>query len=651
MKFKKSLIAAAAVISCNLVSAQVIEGSTTATQTTIGSGAASQINGTAVGALANAGAQSVAVGGNANANAQGAVAVGGCINVVCLENGVVVNRPLPVGAGSTAVGGGSMTSGDHSTALGANANASNANSVALGAGSQTTRDNTVEVGGRQITGLSAGSAGTDAVNVNQLNGGLASTLNQANAYTDSKVGQAVSQANAYTDASSTNTLNSANTYTNTVATQTLNSAVNYTNVVAGQTLTTANNYTDEKTKYFASNGFGGAAAVASGIRATAMGPDSVATGGNAIAGGWGAVASADNAVVFGATAKGTAIYATAVGAGTNASGIASSAFGHGANAAGDSSLALGQSSVATNAGDVALGSNSVTGATVGTKSTTLNGADYNFAGSAPTSTVSVGDVGKERTVTNVAAGRLSATSTDAVNGSQLHATNTALNALGENVGNLGASTASNLGAGSVYDLKTGVVSAPSYVINGVTYNNVGGAFSALGSTLASNNTNNLPPAAATGGNSVAVGPGSVADRDNTISFGTVGAERQLTNVAPGTAATDAANLGQVRSMVEKSSGDSKAYTDDRVNALNAKLQKQIASVGAMAMAASALVPNARAEGATSISAAVGTYGGETALAAGVNYYVSNNVLINAKVSMSTSGSAKAGAAVGVTWGF
>jgi trimeric autotransporter adhesin len=651
MKFKMSLVAAAAVISCNLAHAQFVEGSTSSTQTTVGTGAASQINGTAVGALANAGAQSVAVGGNANANAQGAVAVGGCINVVCLENGVIVNRPLPVGTGSTAVGGGSMTSGDHSTALGASANASNANSVALGAGSRTTRDNTVEVGGRQITGVAAGAAGTDAVNVDQLNSGLGSTLNQANAYTDSKVGQAVSQANAYTDSKVSQAVSQANSYTQTVAGQTLNSANSYTNIVAGQTLNTANNYTDEKTKYFASNGFGGAAADASGIRATAMGPDSVASGSNSLAAGTDAKASADGALAMGSHANATAVYATSVGAASIASGAGSSAFGHGSKALGESSTAFGQSSIATNNGDVALGAYSVTGATIATKSATLIGVDYSFAGNTPSSTVSVGDVGKERTISNVAAGRLSATSTDAVNGSQLHATNTALNALGDNVGNLGTSTAANLGAGSVYDSKTGSVSAPSYVINGVTYNNVGGAFNALGSTIASNNTNNLPPAASTGNNSVAIGPGSVSDRDNTISFGTIGAERQLTNVAPGTAATDAANLGQVRTLVEKSAGDSKAYTDDRVNALNAKLQKQIAGVGAMAMAASALVPNARAEGPTSISAAVGTYSGETAVAAGVNYYVSNNVLINAKVSVSTSGSAKAGAAVGVTWGF
>jgi len=51
----------------------------------------------------------------------------------------------------------------------------------------------------------------------------------------------------------------------------------------------------------------------------------------------------------------------------------------------------------------------------------INGTTYNFAGIAPTSTVSVGAVGTERTITNVAAGRISTSSTDAINGSQLQA--------------------------------------------------------------------------------------------------------------------------------------------------------------------------------------------------------------------------------------
>ncbi|PTN51837.1 calcium-binding protein, partial [Achromobacter xylosoxidans] len=66
-----------------------------------------------------------------------------------------------------------------------------------------------------------------------------------------------------------------------------------------------------------------------------------------------------------------------------------------------------------------------------TSGAAIAGRSYSFAGSAPASTVSVGSTGAERSITNVAAGRLGALSTDAVNGSQLNATNQAVNALGD----------------------------------------------------------------------------------------------------------------------------------------------------------------------------------------------------------------------------
>ncbi len=85
------------------------------------------------------------------------------------------------------------------------------------------------------------------------------------------------------------------------------------------------------------------------------------------------------------------------------------------------SLAIGNGAKATEENTVAIGNNSITNTAIGTESEIINGTTHTFAGSAPLGTVSIGDIGKERTVTNVAAGRISNTSTDAVNGSQLHA--------------------------------------------------------------------------------------------------------------------------------------------------------------------------------------------------------------------------------------
>ena len=83
-------------------------------------------------------------------------------------------------------------------------------------------------------------------------------------------------------------------------------------------------------------------------------------------------------------------------------------------------VSIGTNAKVTADNGVALGSNSVANSAVATASTTINGRTYNFAGTTPVGTVSVGDSDKERTITNVAAGRISSTSTDAINGSQLH---------------------------------------------------------------------------------------------------------------------------------------------------------------------------------------------------------------------------------------
>ena len=83
-------------------------------------------------------------------------------------------------------------------------------------------------------------------------------------------------------------------------------------------------------------------------------------------------------------------------------------------------VSIGTNAKVTADNSVALGSDSVANSAVATVSASLNGRTYNFAGTNPVGTVSVGDSDKERTITNVAAGRISNTSTDAINGSQLH---------------------------------------------------------------------------------------------------------------------------------------------------------------------------------------------------------------------------------------
>lgn len=138
---------------------------------------------------------------------------------------------------------------------------------------------------------------------------------------------------------------------------------------------------------------------------------------NSFAGGERNKITGKNSFVFGedAVVEGDNVYAIGKEAIVNAS----------------NSVAIGNQAKATEENSVAIGHESNTNTVIGTASVTINGSEHTFAGSAPVGTVSVGDTGKERTITNVAAGRIDSDSTDAVNGSQLHAVVDALKPIPE----------------------------------------------------------------------------------------------------------------------------------------------------------------------------------------------------------------------------
>jgi len=135
-----------------------------------------------------------------------------------------------------------------------------------------------------------------------------------------------------------------------------------------------------------------------------------------------------------------------------------------------------------------------------------------------------------------------------------------------------------------------------------------------------------------GSNSVALGAGSVADRDNTVSVGVAGSERQITNVAAGSADTDAANVAQVRAEDARTLSTAKVYTDARFNAMQddftafsnsvdkrlGRQDRRIDRIGAMSTAMMQMAANA----ANSISergriaVGAGFMGGEQALSIG-----------------------------------
>ena len=182
----------------------------------------------------------------------------------------------------------------------------------------------------------------------------------------------------------------------------------------------------------------GAKALAQGARA--IGANSTADATNAAAMGWDSVASGEASIAIGETAKATA---------NNSIAMSKAAI-----AAADDSIAIGKNASvdANQQRSIALGANSKTDNVVSTPNQLVNGLWYkNYAGGSADSTLSVGSDTLKRTITNVAAGRVNAQSTDAINGSQLYG-------VANTLGNLASTTKGILGGNAALDPDTGNLS-------------------------------------------------------------------------------------------------------------------------------------------------------------------------------------------------
>jgi autotransporter adhesin len=303
-------------------------------------------------------------------------------------------------------------------------------------------------------------------------------------------------------------------------------------------------------------------------------------------------------------------------------------------ATGMDSVAIGSGAVASNANDVALGSNSTTSATVATSGATIGGTAYTYAGATPTAALSVGG----RQIQNVAAGQVSATSTDGVNGSQLYATDQAVAAAATaadnsvqydnagktsvTLGGVGSTTpvtltnvangTSNLDAVNVSQLTpiagffgggssflNGSWTAPAYAIQGTTYNNVGDALHAVDSNISNlySEIANFPPGpigpVGPPGPPGAPGTGSGSDPNavqydnadkSSVTLGGAGATAPVTlhNVAAGTAPTDAVNVQQLSASTQQAINQANTYTDastkSAISAANAYTNQQVSGL-------------------------------------------------------------------------
>ncbi|WP_337243465.1 ESPR-type extended signal peptide-containing protein [Luteimonas sp. gir] len=548
--------------------------------TAIGSGArATHVRATALGSFATAiAAQATAVGEAAMANGVGATALGSgawaaAENSISIGKSFVWNsnpwrEETVVFADGIAMGTNAEVHGSRSIALGAGATVggwalpevdglpSNIDdAVALGAGAIADRSNTVSIGRngaeRQITNVAAGTQATDAVNLSQLEAVAADASRYLQA-----TGSADSDAGAYAEGDNTLAAGEAAAAVGTGTVALGAGAVSYANnatalgrdsLAVGESSTALGGVLDIDYSALprgvvihsqtAASGLGataaGAGAQANGDFNTAIGAQSETTGKSAVAIGgivdvredeigsnfMGQIlrntkAAGRLSTAIGGGAQATEYAATAIGALAEATAIRSIAIGYRTQATAYDATAIGDRAQATFDFTTAIGS----GARASAKGTTVIGSNANALYEGGTA---LGNAASARNVNAVALGTASA-------------------AAGQN----------SIAIGNRSMVWNGDFFAPSPILYlnsiaiGVGTNTYGSDSIALGTSaiVGRQQANGLWTGV---DNSVALGANSWANRENTISVGRAGAERQITNVAAGTEATDAVNLAQL----------------------------------------------------------------------------------------------------------
>ena len=336
------------------------------------------------------------------------------------------------GAASTALGVNATASGNHTTAIGASANSSGEYSIAMGVASKTFGKNSSAFGYLSTTGPEA--EGSLALGYKSNAGGQYSVAMGAAAIANGKDAIAAGR-------------DSAADGTDSLALGRKSHTVGVGSIAMGAGSTTQG----DNTIALGVNSFAlgnqslslGTATQAKGVNSTALGNASLALGDSSLAIGDSSEASDANTIALGKNSNASKVNSIALGSNSDASGDNAVSLGESSFAGGTNSLALGSQSSANGNNSVALGAGSV--------------ADID-------NTVSVGNSTTQRQITNMAAGEISTTSTDAINGSQLYT--------------ISKSVADRLGSGASVNAN-GTVNAPSYKMKSGTYNNVGEALSGI----------------------------------------------------------------------------------------------------------------------------------------------------------------------------
>ena len=493
----------------------------------------------------------IAIGANSAAKGKSTVAIG--LNASASEDAATaIGANSKATNASTAMGDGSQATGLNSTALGWNANAAGRADVYIGkrAGSGTNNvDNFDNVGIGESAVKDAGSATKAVTNVVGIGTGAAEGIQASH---NIAIG-------AY--ANGTESGNPAVTTDNNIA---LGQRAYATGGTAGNAIAIGNRSKSE-----------GSAAVAVGALANAQGAQAVAIGQNTVAQGAGSI------VLGGSQSAPSAAKAT------GSQGIA---IGQQSASTATKGIAIGVGAQANHVNGVALGSDSETAAAAATTDATINGVTYNgFAGTAPTSTVSIGKSGGERTLTNVAAGRITDTSTDAINGSQLYSV---VNGLGFDVNadnnaakthKLGkelaivagntteATSTSNLKTEVAQDATTGKTTVTVSMKEAPNFTSVTTTDAAGNKTVTSGSGVTITPAS---GNPVSLTTGGLNNGGN-----------KITNVAAGTDGTDAVNVDQLKAAATKvTAGDGIAVTSTVDNATGSTTYKVAAATTPLTVA-------------------------------------------------------------------
>ena len=461
------------------------------------------------------GGNATALGRSATATAANAIAIGGGNGDSATDN---TEKTEATGEKSTAigynakaktgndlaVGRGVTSSGGAATAVGYYATASGNNAVALGSTINTTAQYATGIGysvNSQGEGAVAIGAGTDAL------GAIPAKQVKATAKNAIAIGRATQATSQDATAIGTEA-----TATNTDA------------IAIGRK----------------SN--------ASGSTSIGFGYNTQSTATNTVAIGTDVSATAESAIALGRKTKASNLNATAVGPIANASGKYSSAFGMNAAASKENSLALGTNANASLDKSVALGSDSTTATNATSQGSVVIGGKAITWNGAPTVSgtgmqVSVGAAGAERQIKNVAAGEVSANSTDAINGSQLYAVAEGLRTKYVSINSTETNNQNNDGAIGSNSMAIGP-NASAKNTNSMAIGPSASAIKsnsmAIGPNASSKEENSVaigPNASATGKDSVVVGVNSQVTSSNSVAFGNSALAKQNYNVAMGSEVT------------------------------------------------------------------------------------------------------------------